>query len=48
MTHIIILKINLKQYPPDITTFDEIPNESKKNIIKQKRDEIFMIFKKKS
>ncbi|KAG4094781.1 hypothetical protein H8356DRAFT_1427660 [Neocallimastix lanati (nom. inval.)] len=31
------------QLPPDITTFDEIPNESK--YYKTKRDEIFMIFK---
>ncbi|KAG4102047.1 hypothetical protein H8356DRAFT_1421616 [Neocallimastix lanati (nom. inval.)] len=32
-----------KQLPPDITTFDEIPNESK--YYKTKRDENFMIFK---
>jgi len=32
-----------KQLPPDITTFDEIPNESK--YYKAKRDEIFIIFK---
>jgi len=32
-----------KQLPPDITTFDEIPNES--NYYKTKRDENFMIFK---
>ncbi|ORY16348.1 hypothetical protein LY90DRAFT_517785 [Neocallimastix californiae] len=32
-----------KKLPPDITTFDEIPNESK--YYKTKRDEIFMIFK---
>ncbi|ORY22072.1 hypothetical protein LY90DRAFT_515697 [Neocallimastix californiae] len=31
------------QLPPDITTFDEIPNESK--YYKTKRDENFMIFK---
>ncbi|KAL6621783.1 hypothetical protein U3516DRAFT_810845 [Neocallimastix sp. 'constans'] len=32
-----------KQLPPDITTFDEIPNESK--YYKTKRDENFMTFK---
>jgi len=32
-----------KQLPPDITTFDEIPNESK--YYKTKRNENFMIFK---
>ncbi|KAG4090073.1 hypothetical protein H8356DRAFT_1431463 [Neocallimastix lanati (nom. inval.)] len=32
-----------KQLPPDITSFDEIPNESK--YYKTKRDENFMIFK---
>ncbi|KAL6635928.1 hypothetical protein U3516DRAFT_848454 [Neocallimastix sp. 'constans'] len=32
-----------KQLPPDITTLDEIPNESK--YYKTKRDENFMIFK---
>jgi len=32
-----------KQIPPDITTFYEIPNESK--YYKTKRDENFMIFK---
>ncbi|KAL6628192.1 hypothetical protein U3516DRAFT_809387 [Neocallimastix sp. 'constans'] len=32
-----------KQLPPDITTFDKIPNESK--YYKTKRDENFMIFK---
>jgi len=32
-----------KQLPPDITTFDEIPNESR--YYKTKRDENFMIFK---
>jgi len=32
-----------KQLPPDITTFDEILNESK--YYKTKRDENFMIFK---
>ena len=34
-----------KQLPPDITTFDEIPNESK--YYKTKRNENFMIFKNK-
>jgi len=32
-----------KQLPPDITIFDEIPNESK--YYNTKRDENFMIFK---
>jgi len=42
-----VIRSRRKQLPPDITTFDEIPNESKKkNTIKQKRDKIFMIFKK--
>jgi len=36
-----------KQLPPNITTFDEILNESKYYIIKQKKMKIFMIFKKK-
>ncbi|KAL6599377.1 hypothetical protein U3516DRAFT_816711 [Neocallimastix sp. 'constans'] len=38
-----ITRSRRKQLPPDITTFDEIPNESK--YYKTKRDENFMIFK---
>ncbi|KAL6602484.1 hypothetical protein U3516DRAFT_759737 [Neocallimastix sp. 'constans'] len=40
---LILTRSRRKQLPPDITTFDEIPNESK--YYKTKRDENFMIFK---
>jgi len=38
-----VIRSRRKQLPPGITTFDEIPNESK--YYKTKSDENFMIFK---